>query len=95
MHLPDKWDINPEQPYVIGSYITHKEVHLHYIFNTMEQTPKKDQPDNRGKKQILREDDGKRLPPQPKAYGVGSAHSNTHPEQEPNIHPHDRTEGIP
>lgn len=47
------------------------------------------------KKQTLREDDGKRLPPQPKAYGVGGAHRNVRPEQGPDIPPHERTEGIP
>ncbi|MBJ6117959.1 hypothetical protein JAO76_07150 [Pontibacter sp. BT310] len=61
----------------------------------MKQDEKNDKTSNAGKKQILREDDGKRLPPQPKAHGVGGAHRNTRPEQGPDIPPHERTEGIP
>jgi hypothetical protein len=61
----------------------------------MKQDEKNDKSGNAGKKQILREDEGKRLPPQPKAQGVGGAHRNTRPEQGPDIPPHERTEGIP
>ncbi|MER2998209.1 hypothetical protein [Pontibacter populi] len=61
----------------------------------MKEDDKKDQAGNPGKKQTLREDDGKRLPPQPKAYGIGGAHRNTRPEQGPDIPAHERTEGIP
>lgn len=61
----------------------------------MEQNQKKGNAEKPTKKQVLREDDGKRTPPQPSAYGVGNAHRNTHPEQEPNVPPHERTEGIP
>jgi len=61
----------------------------------MKENEKKDTQNKTGKKPILREDDGKRLPPQPSAHGVGSAHQNVHPEQGANIPPHERTEGIP
>ena len=61
----------------------------------MKQDEKKGQTGQPENKQNLREDDGKRLPPQPKAYGVGGAHRNTRPEQGPDIPPHERTEGIP
>ena len=61
----------------------------------MKENEKNKRPVTPGKKQDLREDDEKRLPPQPKAYGVGGAHRNTHPEQGPDIPPHERTEGIP
>lgn len=61
----------------------------------MKQSDKNEQKNRSGKKQILREDDGKRLPPQPSAYGVGGAHRNARPEQGADIPPHERTEGIP
>lgn len=61
----------------------------------MKQDDKKEPTGNPDKKQNLREDDGKRLPPQPKAYGIGGAHHNTRPEQGPDIPLHERTEGIP
>ncbi|MBC5773283.1 hypothetical protein H8S95_04335 [Pontibacter sp. KCTC 32443] len=61
----------------------------------MKDPNKSSQQDKDRKKPILREDDGKRLPPQPSAYGVGSAHRNARPEQEPDMPPHERTEGIP
>lgn len=61
----------------------------------MKENEKKNLNDQHDKKEVLREDDGKRLPPQPKAYGVGGAHRNTRPEQGADIPPHERTEGIP
>ncbi|MBB6610121.1 hypothetical protein H7F15_03640 [Pontibacter sp. Tf4] len=61
----------------------------------MKENQKNNPSDKPTKKQVLREDDGKRLPPQPSAYGVGSAHRNTRPEQGADIPPHERTEGIP
>lgn len=61
----------------------------------MKENEKNKGSDKPEKKQTLREDEGKRLPPQPKAYGVGGAHRTTHPEQEPDIPPHERTQGIP
>ncbi|HEY4651089.1 MAG TPA: hypothetical protein VIG72_06725 [Pontibacter sp.] len=61
----------------------------------MKEAPKDEKADKAPKKQELREDDGKRLPPQPKAYGVGGAHRNVRPEQGPDVPPHEQTEGIP
>ena len=61
----------------------------------MKEAEKNNQSGKPEKKQTLREDDGKRLPPQPKAYGAGGAHRNVRPEQGPDIPPHERTEGIP
>ena len=61
----------------------------------MKENEKKEQSGKLDKKPILREDDGKRLPPQPSAYGVGTAHKNARPEQGADIPPHERTEGIP
>ncbi|WP_076666352.1 hypothetical protein [Pontibacter indicus] len=47
------------------------------------------------KAKILREDDGKRTPPHHPKGATGEQHHNTHPEQAPDVPPHERTEGIP
>ncbi|MCP2045075.1 hypothetical protein [Pontibacter sp. HSC-36F09] len=47
------------------------------------------------KARILREDDGKRTPPTHPKEVTGEQHQTTHPEQAPDVPPHERTEGIP
>ncbi len=61
----------------------------------MKEIEKNNDTNKPGRKQILREDDGKRTPPQPSAHHTGDAHRNTRPEQAPDVPPHERTEGIP
>jgi hypothetical protein len=57
---------------------------------------KKDAGDkNKPKTGILREDDGKRTPPTHPKDVTGSQHQSTRTEQEPDVPPHERTEGIP
>ncbi|WP_439883215.1 hypothetical protein ACSX1A_08585 [Pontibacter sp. MBLB2868] len=48
-----------------------------------------------GKKNLLREDDGKRTPPGPTGYVTGGDTNATRPEQGPDIPPQERTQGIP
>ncbi|WP_299821354.1 hypothetical protein [uncultured Pontibacter sp.] len=47
------------------------------------------------KKNILREDDGKRTPPGPTGYVTGGKNRATRPEQGPDVPPQERTTGIP
>jgi hypothetical protein len=47
------------------------------------------------KAKILHEDEGKRIPPAPTQSVTGGENPAGRPGQEPDVHPHEQTEGIP
>lgn len=54
--------------------------------------PKENDP---GRRQLLKEDDGKKTPPAHTGKGTGGEQPSTRPEHEPDVPPHERTAGIP